>query len=99
MVADVGESLYSTSPMLFPKNATYISQAFYNSIGFSVGAALGASAYQQRRTILFVGDGSFQIGAQEISTMIKYNSKTIVFLINNQGYGIERAIYDGPYND
>ncbi len=99
VVVDVGDSLYSTSGMLFPKNATYISQAFYNSIGFSVGAALGASTGQERRTLLFVGDGSFQIGAQEIATMIHTDCKTIVFLLNNDGYGIERAIYDGPYND
>jgi len=99
VVVDVGDSLYSTSGMLFPKNATYISQAFYNSIGFSVGAALGVSVDQKHRALLFVGDGSFQIGAQEISTMIQSQCKTIVFLLNNDGYGIERAIYDGPYND
>ncbi len=99
VVADVGESLYSTTPMLLPNGVTFVSQAFYNSIGFSVGAALGASTFQKRRTLLFVGDGSFQIGAQEISTMINYKCRTIVFVINNDGYGIERAIYDGPYND
>lgn len=99
VVVDVGDSLYSTSPMLFPKNSTYISQAFYNSIGYSVGAALGASTGQESRTLLFVGDGSFQIGAQEIATMIHTGCKTIVFLLNNDGYGIERAIFDGPYND
>lgn len=99
VVVDVGECLYSTSGLLFPANATYISQAFYNSIGYSVGAALGASTDQSRRTLLFVGDGSFQIGAQEIATMIHSGSKAIVFLLNNDGYGIERAIYDGPYND
>lgn len=99
IVADVGECLYSTTALLFPKDTTFIAQSFYNSIGYSVGAALGTSTKQKRRTLLFVGDGSFQIGAQEVSTMINYNNKAIVFVLNNQGYGIERAIHDGPYND
>ena len=64
-----------------------------------MGAALGACTDQPRRTLLFVGDGSFQIGAQEVSTMINYDFKPIIFLLNNDGYGIERAIFDGPYND
>ncbi len=99
VLADVGDSLYSTSGMLFPPNITFIAESFYNSIGYSVGAALGACTEQKRRTLLFVGDGSFQIGAQEISTIINYGYKPIVFVLNNHGYGIERAIYDGPYND
>lgn len=99
VVVDVGDSLYSTSGMLLPKNVSYISQAFYNSIGYSVGSALGASTDQKRRTLLFVGDGSFQIGAQEVSTIIHNHCKIIIFLLNNDGYGIERAIFDGPYND
>ena len=43
-----------------PDGATFIGQTFYGSIGYTVGATLGASmAAQDRRTVLFVGDGSF----------------------------------------
>lgn len=42
--------------------------------------------------------GSFQMTAQEISTMIRYNLNPIIFLINNGSYVIESAIHDGPYN-
>lgn len=99
VVADVGDCLYSLSALQFPQNATFVAESFYNSIGYSVGAALGTSIASDRRTLLFVGDGSFQLTAQEISTMINNQCKTIVFLLNNDGYGIERAIHDGPYND
>ncbi len=99
VVADVGDSLYSTSGLLFPKNGLFFAETFYNSIGYSVGASVGVSTDQKRRTLLFVGDGSFQIGAQEIATAIRYKNQLIVFVLNNDGYGIERAIYDGPYND
>ena len=44
------------------------------------------------------GDGSFPLTAQEVSTMIRYGLKPIIFLINNGGYTIEVEIHDGPYN-
>ena len=39
-----------------------------------------------------------QVTAQDISTMIRNEQKTIIFLINNGGYTIEVEIHDGPYN-
>jgi len=50
------------------------------SIGYSVGATQGAAlaardAGVPRRTILFVGDGSFQLTVQELSTMIRLGLK------------------------
>jgi indolepyruvate decarboxylase len=81
-------------------NTHYIGQALYTSIGFSVPACLGAAlAAPERRPILFVGDGAFQMTCQELSTIIRHQLNPIVFLINNQGYTIERAIHDGSYND
>jgi indolepyruvate decarboxylase len=48
-----------------------------------------------------VGDGSFQVTAQELSTILRHDHKPVIFLINNGGYTIERG-YLGktePYND
>jgi TPP-dependent 2-oxoacid decarboxylase len=45
-----------------------------------------------------IGDGSFQLTAQEVSTMVRYGAKPILVLINNRGYTIEAEIHDGPYN-
>jgi pyruvate decarboxylase len=39
-----------------------------------------------------------QVTAQDVSTMIRYGQKSIIFLINNGGYTIEVEIHDGPYN-
>ena len=47
----------------------------------------------------FVGDGSFQLTAQEVSTIIRYGFNPIIFLLNNGGYTIEVEIHDGPYNN
>lgn len=39
-----------------------------------------------------------QVTCQDISTMIRQEQNSIIFLINNGGYTIEVAIHDGPYN-
>lgn len=100
VIAETGVSLFSAIEMLMPDGATFIGQAFYGSIGYTVGATLGVSiAAQDQRAILFIGDGSFQVTCQDLSTMIRNHLKPIIFLLNNDGYTIERVICDQPYND
>jgi indolepyruvate decarboxylase len=100
VIAETGVSLFSAAEMLMPEGATFIGQTFYGSIGYTVGATLGAcTAAQDRHTVLFVGDGSFQVTCQDLSTMIRNQLKPVIFLINNDGYTIERVITDHPYND
>jgi indolepyruvate decarboxylase len=88
--------------MKLPPNCTFIGSINWGSIGYSVGALLGAlTAAPHRRHLLFVGDGSFQVTAQELSTILRHDHKPVIFLINNGGYTIERG-YIGkaePYND
>ncbi|NEQ86806.1 MAG: alpha-keto acid decarboxylase family protein, partial [Moorea sp. SIO2I5] len=75
-------------------------QALYTSIGFSVPACLGVGlAVPNRRPVVFVGDGAFQMTCQELSTIIRHQLNPIIFLINNDGYTIERAIHEGSYNN
>jgi indolepyruvate decarboxylase len=85
-----------------PRNCTFVGSINWGSIGFSVGALLGAlTAAPDRRHILLVGDGSFQVSAQELSTILRHDHKPVILLINNGGYTIERG-YLGktePYND
>uniref|UniRef100_A0A0E0HFV2 pyruvate decarboxylase n=1 Tax=Oryza nivara TaxID=4536 RepID=A0A0E0HFV2_ORYNI len=77
----------------------YEFQMQYGSIGWSVGATLGyAQAAKDKRVISCIGDGSFQMTAQDVSTMLRCGQKSIIFLINNGGYTIEVEIHDGPYN-
>jgi indolepyruvate decarboxylase len=100
VVAETGVALFSAAEMLMPEGATFIGQAFYGSIGYTVGATLGAGmAARNRQIVLFVGDGSFQVTCQDLSTMIRNGLRPVIFLINNDGYTIERVIVDRPYND
>jgi indolepyruvate decarboxylase len=100
VIAETGVSLFSAAEMLMPQGATFIGQTFYGSIGYTVGATLGAAmAAPDRSVVLFVGDGAFQVTCQDLSTIIRYGLKPVICLINNDGYTIERVIVDRPYND
>ncbi|KAM7463938.1 hypothetical protein LguiA_032059 [Lonicera macranthoides] len=99
VIAETGDSWFNCQKLKLPKGCGYEFQMQYGSIGWSVGATLGyAQAAQDKRVIACIGDGSFQVTAQDVSTMIRCGQKTIIFLINNGGYTIEVEIHDGPYN-
>ena len=91
---------------LLPKDATVHTQIFWSSIGYTVGGGLGACVAAKElnspgRVIIIVGDGSLQMTVQEIGSYLRFGFKPIIFVINNDGYSIERAIH-GPeqgYND
>jgi TPP-dependent 2-oxoacid decarboxylase len=100
LIAETGDSWFNTINLALPQGSSFEIQMQYGSIGWSGGATLGYQLAVQpsRRVIACIGDGSFQMTAQEVSTMIRYNLKPIIFLMNNGGYTIEVEIHDGPYN-
>ncbi|OJJ51610.1 hypothetical protein ASPZODRAFT_55145 [Penicilliopsis zonata CBS 506.65] len=105
VITETGTANFGIWETRFPKGVTAISQVLWGSIGYSVGscqgAALAAKELGNHRTILFVGDGSFQLTAQEVSTMIKHKLNPIIFVICNEGYEIERHIHgwSADYNE
>lgn len=99
VIAETGDSWFNCQKLKLPKGCGYEFQMQYGSIGWSVGATLGyAQAAKDKRVIACIGDGSFQVTAQDVSTMLRCGQNTIIFLINNGGYTIEVEIHDGPYN-
>ncbi|CAD6271873.1 unnamed protein product [Miscanthus lutarioriparius] len=99
VVAETGDSWFNCQKLRLPEGCGYQFQMQYGSIGWSVGATLGyAQAAKDKRVIACIGDGSFQVTAQDVSTMLRCGQKSIIFLINNGGYTIEVEIHDGPYN-
>ncbi|MCP4328267.1 MAG: pyruvate decarboxylase [Alphaproteobacteria bacterium] len=99
LLVETGDSWFNGMDIKLPADARFEIQMQYGSIGWSVGATLGyALGKSKGRLISCIGDGSFQMTAQELSTMIRYGVNPIIFLINNGGYTIEVEIHDGPYN-
>jgi len=102
IIAEDGTSNTGATEMRLPAGCSFVTQAVWGSIGYSLGALLGTlCAAPDRRHILFIGDGSFQLTAQELSTILRHDFKPFIFLINNRGYTIERAILgkNARYND
>ncbi|KAI4109005.1 MAG: hypothetical protein L6R37_000723 [Teloschistes peruensis] len=106
VITETGTANFGIWETKFPAGVSALSQVLWGSIGYSVGACQGAALAAKetgdhRRTILFVGDGSFELTAQELSTMIRQNLHPIIFIICNEGYTIERYIHgmDAAYND
>ncbi len=102
ILAEQGTSFFGACTLNLKENCSFIGQPLWGSIGYTLGALLGTQiADKTRRNILLIGDGSFQLTAQELSTMLWNDLKPIIFVINNDGYTVERYIH-GPnrhYND
>lgn len=100
LVCDTGDSLLGAIGLRTSERKDFISDAYYLSMGFAMPAAIGVMAAQpQNRTIAIIGDGAFQMTGIELSTAIKEKMNPIVFVLNNDGYGTQRHIIDGPFNN
>jgi indolepyruvate decarboxylase len=103
VVLETGSSSLGLTPMILPNGVTVEAQVLWGSIGWATPAAFGiAVADPERRTILITGEGSHQLTANEIGAMGRFGKNVIVFVLNNDGYLIERALEENPnwtYND
>jgi pyruvate decarboxylase len=101
LIVEAGDSWFFGQRMKLPYGAKYYWQMQYGSIGWATGATLGIALAEgrTREVVAIIGDGAFQVTAQEVSTMIRQHVKATIFLMNNRGYTAEVEIHDGPYND
>jgi len=102
VVVETGTPAGGLGGLPMPAGVHYVSSDTWGSIGYTLPGLLGTLlAAPERRQMLFIGDGSFQMTAQELSTILRLGLKPIIFLVNNQGYTIERFILglNDAYND
>jgi indolepyruvate decarboxylase len=104
LIAETGTSSLGLFFAQMPRGSTFQNQTLWGSIGWATPAAFGASlaASPERRTILITGEGSHQMTAQGVSQFHRFGLKPIIFLLNNDGYLIERELCKNPdiyYND
>jgi indolepyruvate decarboxylase len=100
LLVETGDSWFNGMMMKLPNGARFEIEMQWGHIGWSVPATFGyALGAPGRRIIAMIGDGSFQLTAQEVAQMIRQKLPVIIFLINNHGYTIEVEIHDGPYNN
>lgn len=102
VIAEAGTSNIGLGAQRLPAGTQYVNSPIWGSIGFTLPALLGSQmAAPERRHLLFIGDGSFQLTAQELSTILREGQAPLIFLIDNRGYTIERFILgmEKDYND
>ncbi|ESA42031.1 pyruvate decarboxylase, variant [Neurospora crassa OR74A] len=99
LFVDTGDSWFNGIQLKLPPGAKFEIEMQWGHIGWSIPAAFGyALRHPDRHTIVLVGDGSFQVTAQEVSQMVRFKVPITIMLINNRGYTIEVEIHDGSYN-
>ncbi|OON39074.1 indolepyruvate decarboxylase [Izhakiella australiensis] len=102
ILADQGTAAFGAASLRLPPGCRLLVQPLWGSIGYTLPAAFGAqTALPHQRIILLIGDGSAQLTIQEISSMMRDGQRPVIFILNNGGYTVERAIH-GPqqrYND
>jgi indolepyruvate decarboxylase len=103
VVLESGSSTLGLAPETLANDVQVHIQMLWGSIGWATGASFGiALANANRRTVLITGEGSHQLTANEIGNMGRYGAKPIIFVLNNDGYMVERALEPYPdwsYND
>ena len=99
VVADIGDSLFGSADLILEQNS-YFACAYFATLGFGTPGAIGAQIAEPKKRILgIIGDGAFQISSMELSTAVRYGLDPIIIVLNNHGYGSERPILEGAYND
>jgi indolepyruvate decarboxylase len=100
VIADVGDALFASSELVIRGQTEFLSPAYYTSMGFAVPAALGAKmARPDLKVVALVGDGAFQMTGMELSTIVRRGLAVTVIVLDNRGYGTERVIHEGSFND
>jgi len=111
IIGETGTSAFGLSDSKLPQGATMYNQTVYGSIGYATGAALGAfkalregekteNPRLRNRCILVTGEGSLHLTVQAFANFLKLGLNPIVFVLNNDGYTVERLIHgrDAAYN-
>jgi indolepyruvate decarboxylase len=100
VVSDVGVGAHLAMDARLNRSGQFHIARMYVGMGFAVPASYGAAlARGKGRPIVLVGDGSFQMTGFDLSTAIREGVAPIVLVLDNHGYGAERSIADGTFND
>lgn len=100
VIADPGDAMFGAADMTIHSETEFLSPAYYTSLGFAVPASIGVQmAKPGLRPLVLVGDGAFQMTGMELATIARFNLNPIIIVLNNRGYGTERPMLDGSFND
>lgn len=91
VATDVGQhQMWAAQNVNFKKPRRFISSGGLGTMGFGLGAAIGAAVGTGERSVLVTGDGSFGMCLNELTTAVTYNVPVVIFLMNNGVLGMVR---------
>ncbi|QXM05398.1 biosynthetic-type acetolactate synthase large subunit [Crassaminicella indica] len=92
VTTEVGQhQMWTAQHFPFKKPRTFISSGGLGTMGYGLGAAIGAQVGNPDKRILHIaGDGSFRMNCNELATVAKYKLPIITLLFNNQTLGMVR---------
>lgn len=92
ITTEVGQhQMWAAKYYKFRKPRSFISSGGLGTMGYGLGAAIGAQvALKDRRVINIAGDGSFGMNCNELVTAVKNNLPIIVIIFNNNSLGMVR---------
>ena len=91
VATDVGQhQMWVAQHYPFETPRTFISSGGLGTMGFGLGAAIGAATATSKKTILVTGDGSFGMNLNDLATAVTNQTPVVVFIMNNGVLGMVR---------
>ena len=91
IVTDVGQhQMWTAQRYPFKRPRTFLTSGGLGTMGYGMGAAIGAVAASRNRSVLFTGDGSFGMNLNELATAVSNNMPLVIVIMNNGVLGMVR---------
>ncbi len=104
VATDVGQhQMWAAQNVALKTQRRFISSGGLGTMGFGLGAAIGAQLGTGERTVLITGDGSFGMCLNEMATAVSQNTPIVILLLNNGVLGMVRQwqtlFFDKHYSE